>query len=425
MSPSDARSSGRGLIVAGVVALALCLVALAGLLAWVSLRMVELGYGIDPATGFVREWNSEYQRALALARVHDVQQRGLGPIVGAALGSMVLIIVGVQRAGRVHGLRLGLPAMTVLGPLVIGLGAGLLSTRSFEGVLADIHAAGAGEPGFITHIETAVLEACSHARGFAIVQSWSLALAVATFVLFVPAARVAWRAGVRGLVLAPAAQLGCLALFVFGAAAVVATRPHAQDRQALLADCGDAKRWVGEPPAHRNLADPSIRAIEVQTCQSTDWLTIPDSQAFVGAYQLSTAGPLATLPNRMLPDESGTSRDLELGSGRFAESLDAGIVARIEHAQARGRDAPTHFIMLLYADERTPVATIAELFSIARAHGVAEIGVLASVMTTDELRSVGTWRRRTYCEIARLAPDELSHADSQRSWGEWLSTAAN
>lgn len=419
MSSNSAGSSGRGLILAGAVGLSVCLIALTATLAVVQAQMVEFGYGVDPGTGYVQEWNSSWDRSVALTQAHALQFSALGPLSGAALAFIVLLVAGARRAERELELRLSLLVVTILYPLILGLCVGLLTTRHFAEVLVVVHESFLGQPVSYTGWEQPVLEACSHVRAFATAQTFALGLAGFTLVLFVPAARSVWQAGQQGLRLGVGWCLSSIGLCGLGLLALMFSQPHHDDRQRVLASCGDTAAWTSPLARHPNLAKADIRAVVVESCRASAWRELESAAPVVGVYQLSASGTLGTLQDRVFAPEVGPSEHGDLDLDDFGELLDEQIQESAVRTEAHGHETPTRFGMLLYADRRAPLHVVNEQLATALTHGVGEVLVLADFVVAGELRSVGTWRRRVYCPVARISID-TQEAESSGSWGDFV-----
>jgi hypothetical protein len=200
--------------------------------------------------------------------------------------------------------------------------------------------------------------------------------------LLVPAGRAAWRAGVRGHRLGVGFSGAAWICFVCGALALVATRGHRVDREQTMVMCEQDRLlmpWNNRQTDLANSSPSELVARRVEACEPARWTEFvgavdPDT-VVVWGYELFADGRVSTLT---------MARGWSRADHELFDAVEADAIERLHDDLAGERSA-----LLLYFDERSSMASIDRLLTIARRVGIKEVILVGEAFVDQEFVTLG------------------------------------
>jgi hypothetical protein len=365
------KNPGRpdGWLLLGVTLLVAFFVALTVKTAVMQARIVEEFWAVNPHTGLVTPNDQHHM-------VHEHHVEILLPGMLFALLCVSWIIASLWSASRASQVRLTLVALPLIVPMLLTLGAALLTRRWTQDTLEDIHRWISDERLIGIGDCLGTLVPCSRLLAFDTVFTLAPVLILgATALLLMPAMVEAYRAGAKGRV-GKGWSRAAIVCFLLGAAALASTQAHRLDRAQVLTECIERKdprneHWLDAPPG-------DLHGIEVAPCMP------PPAWAHI--HELYLGGTYGVLENGDI-----------WRPNHFPERVEPGEVF---NEDSWGR----HATPVLYVDERVTPSVLEDVLEPARSIGIESVLLIGTSTISGELRTIGPWQRRVQCglELRRL-----------------------
>jgi hypothetical protein len=425
-------TTGRVALGLGLAGLIVALLGLTLVVADARAEISRLFYVIDPETGFIGDVVPGDQRSTAIQNVYIELSDRIAALLCVGWVGLALTWWGVYRRERSTGLRLRRIAAPLLMPVGALLSAATLLDYRFDGNLEWLLDHFTRNGAMMVGQCMPSLSGCSHAQGYELLRMAVLGVTGISVALLIPAAREAWHAGVRGRQLSRSGSVAAIICFGVGSLAFVSTRTIREDHQHTLAPCkGEA--W----PQHEDRAyESNASSIELQAARvdgprpQAEFTSRPvpaeqfltRSEYRLGEFQIFASGELSELPDpgvRRSVDES--LEHVGLSNAAFQAELHV----RIENFKGYWEDVEDP-VLVLYVDERVPLARMHELLEIARATRVSTVLVLGEARFERGLPSIGSWVRRVHAPHAKLLLGEGElRFDNFTTWKQLSDTAAS
>jgi hypothetical protein len=421
------KTTGRLALGLGLIALIVALLGLALVVAEARANISRLFYVIDPETGFIGDVVPADQRSTAIHFGYIELSDRIAALLCVGWAGLALTWWGVRRRERSTGLRLRRIAAPLLLPIGALLSAATLLDYRFDGNLEWLLDHFTRDGAVMVGECMPSLSGCSHLQGYELLRMAVLGVTGISVALLIPAAREAWRAGVRGRQLSRSGSVAAIICFGIGSLAFVSTRTVREDHQHTLAPCkGEAWPHHEERAYHTNASSIELQAARVDIPRphagfpAEQFLT--RSEYWLSAFQVFANGELSELP------DSGVRRSVDESLehvGLSNAAFQAELQVRIETFKGYWEDVEDP-VLVLYVDERVSLARMHELLEIAQAARVSAVLVLGEARVERGLPSIGSWVRRVHAPHAKLLLGEGElRLDAFTTWKQLSDTAAS